>query len=55
MFFRAFLVGLGVVLLINAIRRWLSTSRVNSPPEVSDPRSIDPDLVRDADYRDLKY
>ncbi len=55
MLFRAFLIGLGSVLLINSIRRFLTTStrKPGHPNEPDQPPDIDPDRVRDADFRDL--
>ena len=54
MLFRAFLIGLGGVLLFNSIRRFLTTSlRGPDQGKTDQPPSIDPDSVRDADFRDL--
>ena len=52
--FRAFLIGLGSVLLLNTIRRFLTTTLRGSDETSTDHSpTIDPDSVRDADFRDL--
>ena len=53
MLFRALLIGLGSVLLINSIRRLLAPSRGRGHEPEENAGGIDPDRVQDADFRDL--